>query len=132
LIITITRDTKASDVRSSDIIVIDHDRDTVDFLVAYIQFKGIPVRGITDGKDAVEMINNSNPRAILINQTMPHVDVIELAITLKRSKRTRNIKVFIMSTDEMKAKNLLKVTNADDYLIKPFDLAALDTLISGV
>ena len=128
----ITRDAKAGEDGASDIIVIDHDRDTVEFLVSYIQFKGIPAWGMTEGKDAKEMINKAIPRAILINQTMPHVDVIELAKTLKRSKRTRDIKVFFMSTDEMKAKTLVKATNADDYLVKPFDLAALDTLISGL
>lgn len=113
-------------VSSGDILVIDDDLDTLEYLSAVLTNAGYHVRLAKDGELALRSIKARTPELILLDIMMPGIDGIELCHCLKLDPKTGDIPViFISSLGETELKVQALQSGAVDYITKPFDASEI-------
>ena len=104
------------------ILVVDDDVDIVEFIVMGLDIEGFKTVKAHNGKEALEIIENSPPDLILLDIMMPDISGYEVCKELKMQKKYNLIPI-IMLTAKLKESDRYEgfVTGADEYLTKPFD-----------
>jgi len=75
-----------------------------------------------NGKEALEMLKKAKPDLIILDLVMPIIDGYEVCKILKADVNYKDIPVLLLTasaTSNMLEK--IKLTQASDYLIKPFE-----------
>jgi two-component system, OmpR family, response regulator MprA len=110
----------------SNLLLVEDDRGVRESLARALQFEGYAVTTAEDGGQALELVTQLQPDAVVLDVMMPVKDGLEVARTL----RARGSKVPILMltarhqiTDRVAGLD----AGADDYLVKPF---ALDELLA--
>jgi len=108
------------------ILVVDDNEANLDIAKMRLQSQGYEVVTAVDGKAALESVRANNPDLLLLDIMMPKLDGIEVTRQLKRDPALPFIPI-ILVTAKADAKDVVAGLDAggDDYLIKPFDHAAL-------
>ncbi|MCJ8268864.1 MAG: response regulator, partial [Psychrosphaera sp.] len=97
--------------------------------------KGHKVSLATNGRDALDMVNNEIPQLIILDIMMPKMDGFEVTQTLKNDQATSHIPIILLtargdSDSRMKGWS----QRADEFLEKPFNtielLARIDNLLA--
>ncbi len=90
-------------------------------LSSALEEKGYKVTSSSNGKDAIDWINNNKPSLIILDVEMPVMDGYETIKLLKADKETANIPViFHTSLTKPEAIEKLFKLGASDYITKPF------------
>jgi CheY-like chemotaxis protein len=115
------------------VLVVDDDPATRLLCSVNLQREGLDVLEAADGLHGLARARFESPDLVLTDVTMPGLDGFELAEALSRHERTRLIPLIFLSgettsADEARAHEL----GALAYVTKPFDPAALATLVLGV
>lgn len=85
-----------------------------------LERRGYEVLQAADGLEALDIISENPPSAIVLDIELPSLDGLELCRTLRRETRTAKIPVILVSGREGKLARLRgKWAGADDYLTKP-------------
>ncbi len=108
-----------------EVLIVDDNTDFLDFMVGELQ-QHFLVRTATNGREALNRINEHRPDLILSDVMMPEMDGNELCRHLKASKDTRQIPIIMLTArlaDEHHVESMQ--CGADDYLTKPFNLDLL-------
>jgi len=86
-----------------------------------------------DGEEALEKVRESSPDVILLDITMPKMDGFEVTMRLKKEEATSIIPIIIV-TGLMEVKDRVKALElgADDFLIKPIELAELKARVQSL
>src|SRR6266850_2654590 len=81
------------------------------------------------GPEALRQVMDESPRLVLMDVRMPGTDGLD---TLQELKRLRPDLPVIMMTAFVSAETAIRATtlDAEDYLVKPFDVDALKRLIA--
>ena len=110
------------------VLIADDNPDFAMTLVSYLEKEeDMEVIGIAkDGKEACDMITNTEPDIVLLDVIMPYLDglgVLEKMSTTKMNKRP----IFIMLSAVGQAKITQQAINlgAEYYVVKPFDIELL-------
>jgi two-component system, OmpR family, response regulator len=105
------------------VLVVDDDPVTLELVADTLREKGYAVDTAPDGEDALYKAQNWEYDAIVLDVIMPQVDGWEV---LKRLRKTKKTPV-LMLTSRGKIPDRIRGldTGADDYLVKPFDVAEL-------
>jgi len=96
---------------------------------AYLRMNLDPYYLVTeavDGRQILEVVENSQPEIILSDVMMPHVDGLEVCRQLKAAARWKAIPLILLSAKgsvDHRVEGLQ--AGADDYLAKPFSVAEL-------
>lgn len=86
-----------------------------------------------DGQQAWEMINELQPDLIVSDVIMPRMDGFELCRNIKSTYETSHIPVILLTALSDKASQLHGLgLGADNYLVKPFDMALLASRITSI
>jgi len=86
----------------------------------------------SSGFEALRLLPREKVDLILTDINMPDINGLELISYLRNNSNYRSIPVFIISTEgSLKDIEKGKLLGANEYLIKPFDPASLQTLISS-
>jgi len=112
------------------ILVVDDEPKLRRILEEFLQLHGFTVMTATSGEDALEKLQRWLPTVVLLDVKMPGMDGL---IVLKKIKALRPGVVVIMMTglEEEQLLGQALALGAYDYLMKPFDLAYLEsTLLS--
>jgi two-component system, OmpR family, response regulator MprA len=107
------------------LIVIADDEDAVcDSLSRTLRFEGYAVKIAKDGKQALEVIQESRPDGVILDVTMPVLDGLEAC---RRLRAEGNLVPVLMLTarGDVNARVAGLDAGADDYLAKPFSLQEL-------
>ncbi len=112
----------------SKILVVDDDSVMREMLKRYLSSKGYEVCLAEDAVSCIDEVDNFKPDMILLDIMMPGMGGIE---TLKEIKKIDpNIGVIMVTglTDKELARRTFNL-GAYDYIMKPFSLAHLDTVV---
>jgi len=105
---------------SVDILVIDDNDVQLDYMNDLLTQKGFKVKTSTNSLEAVETMLKTNPKLVILDIMMPHLDGYTILKRMKDQKSLAKVPVIIYTgksfpIDEKKARDL----GADSYLVKP-------------
>lgn len=113
------------------VLVVDDDPSVVDVFRAVLEERGYDVVGVTDGWAALEVIEDEQPAAIVLDLAMPGTSGAEVLSRLRQSAATTDVPVVVVSgTRPVDA--LETAALADDWLLKPVDPAHLIATVQDV
>lgn len=97
------------------------------FLALALHDEGYEVLSAKDGKEALELATLGSPNCILLDMRMPRVDGWEFARRY-REQPGEHAPIIVM-TANIEAPRAARDVGAVAYLVKPFDLDALLTVL---
>ncbi len=102
------------------ILLVDDEEIMLKYLSRFLIKRGFDISTATNGKEALEKINNHDYITVLLDVLMPGMDGIE---TLKEIKKIKPLTEVIMLTGHASVQVAIKgmKLGAFDYLMKPFD-----------
>ena len=93
-------------------------------------YKGFEVKGVANGRAALEAVAEDKPDLVLLDIMLPEIDGFEVCRQLKSDPATRHIPV-IMLTAKKSREDMVRgeKVGADWYITKPFKSAmVIDTI----
>jgi CheY-like chemotaxis protein len=105
------------------ILLVDDEYAVVEILATLLADEGYAVLTASDGQQALEILSEKSPDAVITDQMMPVVDGVELFRQMQRNASHRRIPVLLMSSAPMAPSNP-KLPWAM-FLQKPFDFHEL-------
>jgi two-component system response regulator MprA len=106
------------------ILVVDDDRAVRESLRRSLSFNGYSVALAQDGVEALDLINNDRPDAVVLDVMMPRLDGLEVCRQLRSTGDDLPILV-LTARDSVSERVAGLDAGADDYLPKPFALEEL-------
>jgi CheY-like chemotaxis protein len=121
-----------SETTSPRILVIDDDRDLADGVALLLETMDAEVRVGYSGPQGLAVLNDFDPKFVLLDLGMPGMDGYAVAKAI-RSRFPERRPVLIALTGFDHAAELRRVREAgfDHHLVKPAEIAALQTLLAG-
>lgn len=102
------------------ILVVDDEKDVLEFLGYNLKKEGFQVFSARDGKEAIDIAREVNPHLILIDVMMPEMDGIEACNEIRQIKHLEEtIIVFLTARGEDYSQIAGFEAGADDYVTKP-------------
>ena len=105
------------------IVVADDDPSILDAMKTILELYNFQVETIADGMVMPKLVS-LRPKLLLLDICMSGVDGRDICRTLKKSEKTKNIPVIMISANYDVA-NCVSESGADDFLAKPFELQDL-------
>lgn len=104
------------------ILLVEDEKDTRFILERLLTKNNYEVLSAKDGSEALKLLENYQPKAILADWTMPVMDGIELCKILKKNEKYKTI-YFIVLTARASLKDRITGLDigADDFLVKPIE-----------
>ncbi len=113
--------TRGDDVR---ILVVDDDKAVRDSLRRALVLEGYDVDLAADGAEALKSLTQASPDAMILDLQLPDIDGLEVCRRL-RSLGDRTPVLMLTARDAINDRVGGLDAGADDYLVKPFNLAEL-------
>ena len=107
---------------TGSLLILDDDPALVSVMKEILEEEGYRVATSTDGLDALRLVDETHPSAILMDMRMPGMDGWAFAGSLKEKGSAASV---IVITGGDHALEWAQEVGADDYLAKPFDMAEL-------
>jgi two-component system, OmpR family, alkaline phosphatase synthesis response regulator PhoP len=109
------------------IAVVDDDEYVRELVAVNLQKRGYAVITVGDSTQALAIIEANHPDLVILDIMMPNVDGWEILKLIKDNEQFNDMKVLMLTArtspkDQMIGKEIL---NADEYMMKPFDIADL-------
>jgi CheY-like chemotaxis protein len=79
---------------------------------------------VSSGKEALKQIEQNRPDIILLDLTLPDINGLEVATTVRRNKKTKSIPILAMSATSVEKRKWLKA-GCTDFILKPFSIPNL-------
>lgn len=119
---------------NASILVVEDDRALCDLLTWNLSAEGYDVRSTGDGEEALLMVREQLPDAIILDWMIEQVPGIEVCRQLRKDRETVQIPIMMLTArgeEEDRIRGLK--TGADDYVTKPFSprelMARLEALL---
>ena len=107
-----------------DVLLIEDDLSTIRLIKSYFESKGIKCKGVVSGSKGLEELGNAIPKLILLDIILPDLSGYDICKTIKSDKEYKNIPVyFLTAISGSEVKKNLDETNADGYILKPFNFS---------
>jgi CheY-like chemotaxis protein len=115
------------------VLLVDGDRSVRRMCSRHLRLKGLEVMEAADGRSGLEQARLEPPDLILSGVRMPGLDGFALVEALRGDERTRDVPIVFLSgdpdpADRMRAWRI----GLAGFVAKPFEPAALATLLAGV
>ncbi len=108
------------------VLLVDDDDDVRRAVCEVLTDEGYEVREATNGRDAMAMLGEWEPDAILLDLLMPEMDGYEVLVHMKEDDVLCHVPVFMITAlDDVGSAARCIEAGADDYLPKPFDPVVL-------
>jgi CheY-like chemotaxis protein len=115
------------------ILVADDSRFQITLLTKALQEKGFEVFAAQDAMQTGMFALRTSPDAIILDINMPGGSGIEVLKRLKRSKKTQNIPVVVVSgTNDSSIRQVAQDLGVAEFMAKPVDLEQLCSTLSGL
>lgn len=116
------------------VLVVEDDVALCELLTWNLSAEGYDVRSTGDGEEALVMVREQMPDAIILDWMIEHVPGIEVCRRLRKDKETAQVPILMLTArgeEEDRIRGLK--TGADDYVTKPFSprelLARIEALM---
>jgi len=113
------------------VLVVDDSVDLADSLAAAIEMLGLSARTATDGATALASMASWLPEIVFLDLTMPEMSGMDVLQAARRADWSRGMIMVAMTgwSSDAQRDNAL-TAGFDVFVEKPFDLAALRTLLA--
>lgn len=116
-----------------DILIVDDDVFTINFLNNHFTSKGLRCRDALLGRKALELLQRIKPKLILLDILLSDIDGYNVCKSIKSDKNLKNIPVyFITALPKDQVESKLEETRASGFFLKPFNLAEFDELLKNL
>jgi twitching motility two-component system response regulator PilG len=111
-------------VPKQKILVVEDEESLLKLESILLTSKGYAVRGVSNGKEALDAISEEQPDLVLLDIMLPEMDGFEVCRRIKSEESTRHIPV-IMLTAKKSREDMARgeTVGADWYITKPFKSA---------
>jgi two-component system response regulator BaeR len=107
-----------SDTPTHSVLVVEDDRKISDLLLNYLRASGYEATAAYDGRDALRMIQECAPDAVILDWMLPGLDGIGVC---KSVRVFSDVPILMLTARLDEVDRLLGLdTGADDYVCKPF------------
>ncbi len=86
-----------------DIVIVDDDPDVREILTAILETLDVPVRQAANGFEALNLVMNDPPLAIVLDLSMPHMNGRDVLNQLRNDPTTCDIPVLIFTAQRITA-----------------------------
>ncbi len=115
-----------------DILVVDDEESVVEVVSLYLRRDGFQVRVATDGRQALQAIQNKLPTLVVLDVMLPELDGLEIMRRL-RADPTSDVPVILLTARSQEVDRIYGLElGADDYVTKPFSPAELVSRVKAV
>ncbi len=112
-----------------NVLVCDDEKDIVSALRIYITSEGYNVYEASNGKEAVEVVENEDIHLVLMDIMMPVMDGIQAMVKIREKS---NVPVILLTAKGEDTDKVLGLTvGADDYVTKPFNPVELQARVKS-
>jgi putative two-component system response regulator len=113
-------------MRAGHVLVVDDEAFMRRFMRTVLEPLGFEVREAANGAEALAMIDQEAPEAILLDILMPGLDGYEVTRHLKENPRTRFIPIIVVTTLDTVPDKIKGIeSGVDDFLAKPVNVLEL-------
>ena len=114
-------------------LVVDDDEDVQMFVVMALERLGFAVKTANDGMAALEMCQNEVFDLVMCDMRMPRLSGISFLKNVRmRAPLSAKRVVFLTSVDDTTVKREAIAAGAQDYLVKPINIARLAAVVNKV
>lgn len=112
-----------------DILLIEDDLATIRLLTSYFESKGFTCKGVVSGSKGLDEIKNNPPKLVLLDIILPDYSGYDICKQIKSNKDHRNLAVYLLTAiPGSEVKKNLEESNADGYILKPFDFSDFEVI----
>ena len=112
-----------------DILLIEDDLATIRLLKSYFESKGYSCKGVISGTKGIEELRTSTPKIILLDIILPDLSGYDLCKMIKSEKKFENVPIYLLTAiPGSEVKKNLGQTQADGYILKPFDFSDFEVI----
>ena len=112
-----------------NVLVCDDEKDIVSALRIYLMSEGYQVLEASNGKEAVEIVQNNEIHLVLMDIMMPVMDGIQAMVKIREFS---NVPVILLTAKSEDTDKVLGLTvGADDYVTKPFNPVELQARVKS-
>ena len=106
-----------------NILVVDDEPQITRVLKTSLSSQGYSIRTASDGKQALQEMENWSPDLVITDLRMPNMDGLELCRAIRTESRVPIIVLSVKGEETIKVESL--DAGADDYVTKPFNMNEL-------
>ena len=112
------------------VLVVDDDREIVKAIAILLEKEGYQVCRAYDGLQALDILMSREVHLILMDIMMPKLDGLSALMKIREQK---NLPVIVLSAKGEETDKILGLSmGADDYIVKPFEIAELLARVATV
>jgi DNA-binding response OmpR family regulator len=116
--------------RKLRVLIVDDNHDCANSLSTLVNLWGYNARTAYDGVAALAMMGVRQPNVVLLDLSMPRMDGCQMARQIRRQTRfDQTLLIAITGWTDQAHRLLCDEAGFDHYLIKPIELADLETLL---
>jgi len=113
-----------------DILLIEDDVSTVRLLEKFFTMKGYSIKGALTGSKGIEELRMNIPKLVLLDIILPDISGFDISKILKSDETFKNVLVYYLTAiPDTEVNKKMEETQADGYILKPFDLSDLEFLL---
>jgi CheY-like chemotaxis protein len=122
----------ASHLPSTRVLIVDDNRDSADSLGLLLKLRGVDVRVVHGGAEALESIEAYQPAIVLLDIGMPGMDGYEVARKIRQHPTGRSMKLIALTGwGQEQDRRRTREAGFDHHLVKPADAAVLEALFNS-
>jgi CheY-like chemotaxis protein len=112
------------------ILIVDDNADVITTYRVALERLGYDVVEARNGRACLEEIEHERPDLVLLDVRLPGLSGSEVCRRVKETSGTREIPVVAVTASESpETKNAMAEVGADDFLLKPIDVADLNRVV---
>ena len=112
-----------------DILLIEDDLATIRLLTSYFGSKGYTCKGVVSGTKGLEEMSNNPPKLVLLDIILPDYSGYNICKQIKSNKKFRDIAVYLLTAiPGSEVEKNLEESNANGYILKPFDFSDFEVI----
>ena len=115
------------ELRNAKILIVEDDPDNVHLLELFFETSGFTdVHATSDARNVEGLVRELEPKLILLDLHMPHVDGLEVMRRIQEADPDHEIPMIVMSGDiSAENRKIGMEVGATDFLGKPYEMSAL-------
>ena len=117
-------------MRKNRVLIVDDEKDIVNFVRAYLEKEGYPTLVAYDGETALRIWRENSPDLVVLDILMPKLDGYAFC---REVRKASFVPIIILSAKAEEADRILGLElGADDYVVKPFSPRELVARIRAI